>query len=86
MITLPEFCGARARAQEVASTLAFELSPIISFEKVESIAQGFIDELCKELVNRRVDRVTFIGPSETFMDYFMRAYRLRSARFLVETR
>ena len=86
MIQLPKLAGSRISAAELMADAPRDNTLLISHEGVESLAQGFVDELCKQLISRRIDRVTFISPSERFMEYFMRAHMLRSAKFFVETR
>lgn len=86
MIQLPKLAGSRASAADLIATAPRDNTLLFSNEGVESLAQSFVDELCKQLIARRIDRVTFISPSERFMEHFMRAHMLRSAKFYVETR
>ena len=84
MITLPALCSTREQAQKLMSSAQRELSPTFDLREVESTTQGFIDELCKRLMIRSVDRVSFVAPSERFMDLFLQSHRIRGARFIVE--
>jgi hypothetical protein len=83
MIALPNLAGSRETAAELVRPVS-DLSPIFDARNSRSLAQAFVDELCKQLIAKRVDRVTFMAPSESFRRYFMKAYMLRSGKFLVE--
>lgn len=86
MIQLPKLAESHLGVAELIASAPRDNTLLISHEGVESLAQGFVDELCRQLVALRIDRVTFISPSERFMEHFMRAHMLRSAKFFVETR
>jgi len=86
MIQLPTLCGTRESAAQLFTGISNEDSPLISLIGVQATAQGFVDELCKQLIDRRINVVTFLQPSEKFLEYFMRAHRLRSAKFSVSWR
>lgn len=86
MIQLPRLCGTRDHAQSIISQAPTDHSMLVSLKGVESVAPGFVDEFCKQLLSRRIDVVTFLHPSEKFLEYFMRSYRLRSAKFSVAWR
>ena len=86
MIQLPALCGTRESAAQLVAGTANEDSPIFSLIGVQATAQGFVDELCKQLIERRINVVTFLNPSEKFIQYFMTAHRLRSAKFTVSWR
>jgi hypothetical protein len=82
-ITLPKLCGSRESAQKLIQTNT-DKSPVIDASNVESIAQGYTDELCKLLIEQKIDRVTFINASERLIRDFNRAIFLREAKFLLE--
>lgn len=86
MIQLPRLGGSRNSAAELIAGAPRDNTLLFSFEEVKSLSQGYVDELCKQLIDLKIDRVTFISPTESFMKYFMTAHYLRSAKFFVETR
>lgn len=86
MLTLPELCGSRASAATIVTNMSNDLHPIVSLTGTISTAQSIIDEFCKNLINRRIDEVTFVNASERFQHYFLLAHRLRDAKFLVNFR
>ncbi len=86
MIQLPNVCSTREQAERIVKETIKDHSMVISLENTELTAQGFIDELCKQLIALHIDRVILIAANERFMNYFMRAHMLRNAHFMVETR
>jgi hypothetical protein len=82
-IILPALCGVRSSAQKLVSSNR-DKSPIIDARAVKSMAQGYADELCKQLVEQKVDRVTLIQPNDNFTRYFNKSRMLRNAKFLLE--
>ena len=81
--TLPRLCGSRESAQKLAETNT-DKTPIIDASETASVAQGYVDELCKQLIKQQVDRVTFINPSDNLIKYFDKAIMLRNAKFSLE--
>ena len=47
------------------------------------VAQGAVDQICKVLIEKHVDMVTFFNASDKFRSDFLKAHRLRSAKFIV---
>lgn len=86
MIQLPKLAGSRASAADLIATAPRDHSMLFSFSGVENLAQGFIDELCSQLISRGIDKVTFLSPPEDFMHLFMLSHMVRRAKFFVETR
>lgn len=85
VVVLSSLAGSRARAIELIQPLR-DLSPIIDARNVVSHAQGFVDEICAQLMLKRIDKVTFIQAPEKFRELFMRAHFLRGGKFLVDFR
>jgi hypothetical protein len=83
MIVLPPLAGSRATAAELVRAER-DRSPIFDASANQSTDELFVDELCKQLIEKRVDRVTFVNSSESFQRSFMSSYMLRSGKFLVE--
>lgn len=84
MIVLPELCGTRGSAERLLATHRLDGSVRISLQNTTSVAQGFCDELCKQLMIEEIKLVELVSPSERFIEYFMRAHRLRKANFEVK--
>ena len=84
-LALSSFADSGERAIELIKHLK-DKSPIIDVSKVISNAQGFVDELCAQLIASHIDKVTFIETPDNFKEYFMMAHYLRNGKFMVEFR
>ena len=86
MIQLPNLCDTRDLVSETFSSTRLELSPIVSFANVKNVTQDFADEMCRIFMARRIDRVTFLCPPESFLQSFMKSHMDRRAKFMVACR
>lgn len=86
MNALPEFCETREEASSFVKMLNKDLSPVFEFSRVKNITIDFVDELCKQLIKKRVDVITVLNASEGVSPLFFRSAMMNSARFLIEFR
>lgn len=80
-LRLPKLVGTRGRAEQIASELASDLSSsmvTVDCADVLSGAQGFTDELCKQILEVRGAReLKLVAPPASMAEYALRSARLR---------
>lgn len=86
MNMLPETCETNSQAVAFTLTMNRDDSPIFNFVSAKTVTQKFIDELCKQLVIRRVDKVTLLNASDEMNSHFLMSAMLHSAKFSIEYR
>lgn len=89
-VTLPRLVGARQKAQELTAILPENLSKaivVVDASGSKAMAQGFIDELCKQVLEVRfAPKLIVKSVSEHSKAYFVKSGELRgySSRILFE--
>lgn len=84
---LPELVGSRSSALRLTAELPSSLETLIvavDCSAVLSASQGFVDELCKQILEeRRAEELQLLYPSERMAIHAQRAAELRNLEGLV---
>lgn len=84
VILIPTLAGTRQSASKVSSDATFEASVTLDFSQCLSAAQGFCDELTKQLLERSVTRIALVGANDRTRQHIERSLQLRDDRGLTE--
>lgn len=77
-LTLPRLAGTRAAGAEFAALAGFgETQVVLDFTENLSTAQGYCDEVVKNLTDRGIRITEIIGANDRVRGYLELAYRLR---------
>lgn len=81
-IELPRLSGVRSKAVEITADFPADLSHdtvIIDTTYTQACAQGFVDELCKQLAEvRKVKHLIFVAANKRTQEHAERSAKLRN--------